>query len=672
MEGNTSACNESLQDCSDSSFRLAMTEETRVAGSVERPCTHNDSKVSDLSAVACDSRSFQSYGIQSNTSQLLIHESGDDDSDYDNLNAHSIKEERDRPHSVSEVESKINRKNSRDDDVYDTQPVPSGLMIKESDDEETDVSDNESDKLHDGKRGFSSPDTLQRVHGDELDVTCETDRSDAEYMFSPEVVGTVKSEKDEDSLDYMLVATQAYGVDYCEDDTEIEESLKFECNDNIGNPKEEKSADVLDGPKAISSVASIEKEVTQKPLVFTSKDAGDTSIVSNRRISAPSKEVCGVKSLDQECDTLDLNGTSSFGFNLPQEGSWQDSVTLPMDVPASNGEASGTCGVPEPENSGFGDEQECKTVPLGGSNVEEDGYMSNDLVGTDRTSNNKKGNASLGSDRERVEGSNTSWKGHDMERSIQEAPTVPLEQELRIVDIHSSPVDCDSEEKREDDRVPFSRIAQEGTTIPLEGFKADVDKVEEQEAVNKIQQEEKTLILEEYSMEVDTEGKKEEEPVVGQEEKTLVLEEYNVEVDTEGKKEEEPVIWNEVGPEEKTLILEDHSTDVLNRLQQDCTVPLEDYNARVESEKKEEEATIPLHRIGQEDKTVALHEDVNSEELLKYECDSSEAGRGSEGFEGSSKSKTARTSAGYMKKFHRKKEVCNAVAAKEVNMGCFY
>ena len=680
MEGSASAVNESLQDCSDGSFRLAMTEETSVESLVQSSCTRNDSKVNDLLAVACDSESVQSYGMQSNTSQLLIHESGDDDSDYDNLNAHSINEEHDRSHPVCDVDSKFNRnasrmtsreevdssipkkEHSRNSSMCDAEPGPSGLTIKESEDEETDISDNESDNLHDGKRGFFSPDTLQRVYG--LDVTCETDRSDVECLFSPEVVGRVKSEDDENSLDYMLVATQAYGVDYSEDDTELEGSLKFECNDNVANVKEEKSVDVHDEPKASSSITSIKKEVVQRPLAGTSKDERDSTTVSNRNISVQSKGVCGVISIDQERDTLDVNSTSSFGLNLPQEGSWQDSVTLPMDVPAATGEASGA---PEPENSGLGDEQECKTVPLSGSNKEEDSleekepkgnwdrkdcvgdnYIEKELIGNGRASSNKNGSGSLGSDRKKIEGPDASWKGHDVERSIQEAPTIPLEQESKAIELHDSSVDYDTDKKREDDSIPFSRRQQEAITIPMEDFNSDVDaekhKVKKSEIMNRVQQDEKTL----------------------------VLEEYNVEVDTEGKKEEEPVTWNVVGQEEKTLVLEDHSTDVLSRLQQeDSIIPVEDYNIRVEPEESKEVATIPLHRIGQEGKTIALHEDVNSEELLKYECDSSEADRGSEGFERSSKSRTEGNSSGSSKKLHRKTKVNSAVTAKEVGVAGF-
>ena len=123
-----------------------------------------------------------------------------------------------------------------------------GLLIQESDEESTDMSDNETMKSDIAGSGFFSPDLLLRKYDmKKFDGASETDRSDGDIPFSPGVVqnsrdvarskqvmrddnegggGNEENSKKEDgtSQDYMLMPTQAYGImDSDSDGTDVED-----------------------------------------------------------------------------------------------------------------------------------------------------------------------------------------------------------------------------------------------------------------------------------------------------------------------------------------------------------------------------------------------------------------------------------------------------------------
>ena len=193
-----------MQDSSDISFRLDITQETEktvgdLQDSIRESSTCSVNKFKSSPGAAGDYSDVLQYHVKQNRSPgLLIHESDDDASDSNESDKFNVHHSTDVPdttgcgpssenHLYTEVVSNI-----RSREV--AQHGSSTLMIKESDDEDTDLSDNECGKPQVGKSGLFTPDMLQRAYGTKPDVMNETDKSDAEGLFSPGVVGTEKSD----------------------------------------------------------------------------------------------------------------------------------------------------------------------------------------------------------------------------------------------------------------------------------------------------------------------------------------------------------------------------------------------------------------------------------------------------------------------------------------------
>ena len=598
---------QSLQDSSDISFRLDITQETDktvddLQNSIRESSTCSVNKSTNSPGAAGDSEALQFHAKENKSPGLLIYESDYDASDSNGSDKFGGHRSTDIPDTMEcGASSKKPPYSETTPNRELSQKGPSTLMIKESDDEDTDLSDNECDKLQVGKSGVFTPDMLQRSYGTKPDILSETDKSDAEGLFSPGVVGITKSgttnsiskidEDDPDSQDYMLVATQAYGIDDSGDnDTDFEGLSGFECNSNKRDLKSEKPMDFENNSQIFSSVTSNENEVTRRSLVGTNKREEATQLVLKGDRASQNRDLSGIILSDQEADTLKLSETSL---------------------------------------EGFASEQESKTIPIAGQFQEEDDLNENkhdNILKRDSSrGNDDLGDDHMGNDNVRA---GKIWKGDEMERNYQEGATIPLYdlgQEAKTLTLQQSSYDGKGKEKGESEPVDLCRMEQEGKTIALQDYNVDVDTVEiseESDFVNRMEQEGKTIALEDYKVDVDTLENCEEDDLVNrmeQESKTIPLGDYKVDVDTLENIEEDDLV-NRLEQEGKTIPLGDFNVDAdtlenieendsVNRLEQEGkTIPLGDFNIAVDTEETNKEEAVLLNRIDQEGKTVALHD----------------------------------------------------------------
>ena len=637
---------QTLQDSSDISFRLDITQETDktvddLQNSIQESSTCSVNKSTNSPGAAADSEALQFHAKENKSPGLLIYESDDDASDSNGSDKFGGHRSTDVPDTMEcGASSKKPPYSETTPNRELSQKGPSTLMIKESDDEDTDLSDNECDKLPVGKSGLFTPDMLQRSYGTKPDILSETDKSDAEGLFSPGVVGITKSgttnsiskidEDNSDSQDYMLVATQAYGIDDSGDnDTDFEGSPGFECNSNKRDLKSEKPMDFENNSQIFSSVTSNEKEVTRRSVVGTNKREEATQIVSKGDRASYNKDLSGIILSDQEADTLKLSETSL---------------------------------------EGFASEQESKTIPIIGQFQEEDDLnenMHDNILKRDSScGNDDLRDDHMGNDNVRA---GKIWKEDELERNYQEGATIPLYdlgQEAKTLTLQQSSDDGCAKEKGESEPVDLCRMEQEGKTIALQDYIVDtVEKSEEDDSVNRMEQEGKTIALGDYNVDVDTVEKSEEDDLVNrmeqegktialqdyivdtvekseeddsvnrmeQEGKTIALGDYNVDVDTVEKSEEDDLV-NRMEQEGKTIALQDYIVDTVekseeddsvNRMEQEGkTIALGDYNVDVDTLENSEEDDL-VNRMEQEGKTIALGDyniDVDTEETNKEEA----------------------------------------------------
>ena len=554
--------NNSLQDLSGNSFRLDSTQEASKA-SFQESSTGNKLDCDNLRATADDQDLAQSHATESNTSGLLIHESDGADSDGSDIpDCHRSVAKSGRPDlrtesSKIDYDSSYKRLNSpalasnklKGEDPH---PGSSGLAITESDNEETDVSDNECNKLEIGKSGFFSPDMLQKMYSAKPDLLSETDKSDAEGLFSPGVAGRTKSDatcigdkidgKESDSQDYMLVATQAYGIEDSESsDTDFEGSLGFEYTGSKGELKVEKPTDGAAQSRDLSSI--------------------DYSV--------------------QECDTLQLSEAYPSGFNEPPTLSGQEGATLPVD------------------SSGIRESSE-KSLSVDGEQGAETLQLTGDLQNEDDLERNKRKdelrrNSLLRDDRLDTRSNRVAY---EMERDVQECATIPLhdiEQEAKTIPLQDSDFDKYTDESIHKRGAPLRKIEQKDKIVKLEDRDVGVNGKggEGIDFIDMNEQEGMTIVVEEHSVEGDKRREEETGPInrIEQEAKTIALEDFSVEVDKKKDEKARPI----------------------NRIEQECmTIALESYSVDVDADRKLEEGTVSQGILQQECKTIDVHETNNN------------------------------------------------------------
>ena len=422
-----------MQNASDMSFKLGITRESdasmeHVKTSFQKSGVLNDSNSKSLKTSNRTGLTNHNMG-----SGLLIQESDDDDSDGPDLRVgedkivesdcsrdankakgagteidgrnFSLKADQTVGSGNSKCEksaylmslelreSEIDSRNLKEEQP-DKKSGPPGLLIQESDEEETDASDNESDRFQVNKSCFFSPETLRKTYGGKLDVVIETDKSDAEGLFSPGVVGRAIAKSDEisagdnkydetgNSQDYMLVATQAYGVvDSDDSETDVECSLGFEHGANDAKVEKEtlldSNANVSDLNISENFVDNSRKGLPQKTAASASENAGSTEPAVNRGSSnMEASSSTSFKSetylSDQDCDTVKLSDSDPSNFKLPSRLSWheeQEGATMPVGEFNAINQDSDALQTPESqkraENSvSYPTEQEAKTIGL--------------------------------------------------------------------------------------------------------------------------------------------------------------------------------------------------------------------------------------------------------------------------------------------------------------------
>ena len=278
---STKLINDSMQslEASNLSLKLDITQGSETALSLQTNRSKNDqSKSNEIATLVLQeelrpSTNQSSARIKDNQSPaeeiptLVLHESSDETDDAETAKT-GLLEFSDLSLSGAQSSRLKESIESKEADGLSEEPsarpketvflstelsaVPKktgGLLIQESDEESTDMSDNEAIKSDIAGSGFFSPDVLLQKYGmKKFDGASETDRSDVEIPFSPGVVrnscdvaknkqvmkgdnegggGNEESSKEEGgtSQEYILMPTQAYGVlDSDNDSTDVEDN----------------------------------------------------------------------------------------------------------------------------------------------------------------------------------------------------------------------------------------------------------------------------------------------------------------------------------------------------------------------------------------------------------------------------------------------------------------